>query len=128
MRLRPARALGAAPPAAPRAARRPPSAAPRAAPPGADPAAAPAAAPPPAAYADSATDIAFINACRVTYGRLAGWQSPRAWDSGPETVRAQRRSLLPALDGSINAPRLDRRRRRRRRRRSTREWSRSRAR
>jgi hypothetical protein len=107
MRLRPA--LGAAPPVAPLAARRSRRAAPpHAAPPGADPAAAgrgvgpaaappgagpataapaadPAAVPPPAIYADSATDIAFINACRVTYGRLAGWQSPRAWDTGAET-------------------------------------------
>jgi hypothetical protein len=94
MRLRLARALGAAPPNAPLAARRPchavsPRAAPpRAAPPGAGPAAAPSGADPaapPVDYADSSSDIAFINACRVTYGRLAGWQSPRAWDSGLET-------------------------------------------
>ena len=48
--------------------------------------------PPPAqaeevAYHDSPTDIAFIALCRLAYGRIAGWQSPRSWTSGEETFR-----------------------------------------
>lgn len=30
-------------------------------------------------YKDSLTDLMFIALCRVAYGRLAGWQSPRRW-------------------------------------------------
>ena len=36
-------------------------------------------------YKDSPTDVAFINMCRVAYAKISGWQSPRSWDSGPET-------------------------------------------
>lgn len=38
-------------------------------------------------YKDSPTDLLFIALCRVAYGRLAGWQSPRSWTDGPETFK-----------------------------------------
>ena len=38
-------------------------------------------------YNDSVTDLAFIALCRLAYGKLAGWQSPRSWRDGPETFK-----------------------------------------
>ena len=46
----------------------------------------PPAAPPPV-YPDTLTDRAFIALCRLSYGKLAGWQSPRAWWDGPESYK-----------------------------------------
>ena len=43
------------------------------------------ASPPSPLSRDSPTDIAFIGICRVAYGRIAGWQSPRSWTDGGET-------------------------------------------
>lgn len=37
------------------------------------------------AYQDTPTDLAFIALCRLAYGKLAGWQSPRPWSEGHET-------------------------------------------
>ncbi|CAM6109791.1 unnamed protein product [Calypogeia fissa] len=33
-------------------------------------------------YKDSWLDLAFINGCRKTFGRVANWQSPRSWEEG----------------------------------------------
>ena len=41
----------------------------------------------PTVYNDSPTDIAFIGLCRIAYGNIAGWQSPRSWTDGGETFR-----------------------------------------
>jgi hypothetical protein len=57
----------------------------------------------PTPYPDTLTDRAFIALCRVAYGRLAGWQSPRSWVSGAdsyagmvEVSRALMRGRTPA--------------------------------
>ena len=43
--------------------------------------------PPPYEYRDSLSDIAFIALCRLSYGKLAGFQSDRSWKEGDETYR-----------------------------------------
>jgi Beta-carotene isomerase D27-like, C-terminal len=54
-------------------------------------------------YKDSPTDIAFMNMCRVAYGNISGWQSPRAWDNGVETFQGMievSRSLMKGRTAS----------------------------
>jgi len=38
--------------------------------------------PPQTLYKDSFLDLLFIAACRQAFGRVAGWQFPRAWEEG----------------------------------------------
>lgn len=59
--------------------------------------------PPPPPHKDSLTDKAFIALCRLSYGRLAGWQSPRSWSDGEESYKGMvevSRALMRARPGA----------------------------
>ena len=78
-----------------------PQPAPRSLPPSSQPAPPPR--PPPPAYADSWPDRAFIALCRLSYGKLAAWQSPRSWTDGEESYRGMvevSRALMKARPGA----------------------------
>ena len=58
-------------------------------------------------YVDGPGDILFIALCRLAYGKLAGWQSPRSWTAGSETFKGMVEVSRALMKGRTAAQQRD---------------------